>query len=207
MPNSDKREDSNEQVPNPTSPHKHRHKHRKSKSLIHSHHGHEKEDLGCETGGSKTTALASPVGQKKPLPPVLRRQTSTSIPRGKILTSIGIIKISEYAQVEEAEYSSLVNQDLLKKTAELAIVDNKLESRIQATILEEEEQSKIVPRHRVHVDLPLHNNSSDLTQWLSGSEFKWLMSGSSWITEAESYYVLSPDGRFLFMQVGYSNLG
>src|ERR1700722_15645057 len=61
--------------------------------------------------------------------------------------------------------------------------------------------------HRVHVNFPDHNRSKDLTNWQSAKEFKWSMTGSSWITEAQNFYVVGRDGSLVFFQIGYSNLG
>lgn len=65
-----------------------------------------------------------------------------------------------------------------------------------------------VPVHRVHVDLPDHNDSRGLADWQDKEKrFKWALEGSSWITEAQNYYVIGRDGSLVFMQIGYSNLG
>ena len=61
--------------------------------------------------------------------------------------------------------------------------------------------------HRVHVNFPEHNRSKDLTNWQTAKEFKWSMAGSSWITEAQNFYVVGRDGSLVFFQIGYSNLG
>lgn len=60
--------------------------------------------------------------------------------------------------------------------------------------------------HRVHVSFPDHNRSKDLTNWQNAKEFKWSMAGSSWITEAQNFYVVGRDGSLVFFQIGYSNL-
>lgn len=61
--------------------------------------------------------------------------------------------------------------------------------------------------NRVHVSFPDHNRSKDLINWQTAKEFKWSMAGSSWITEAQNFYVVGRDGSLVFFQIGYSNLG
>lgn len=58
----------------------------------------------------------------------------------------------------------------------------------------------------VHHNIAKENTSRALTRWLNPNEFKWLLSGASWITETQTYYLIGDDGAFCMVQMGYSNL-
>lgn len=58
----------------------------------------------------------------------------------------------------------------------------------------------------VHHKIYKENTSRSLIRWLSPNEFKWDLSGASWITETQTYYLIGDDGAFCMVQMAYSNL-
>lgn len=58
----------------------------------------------------------------------------------------------------------------------------------------------------VHYNIPKENTSRALTKWLNPKEFKWMLTGASWMLETQTYYLIGDDGSFCLVQMGYSNL-
>lgn len=50
------------------------------------------------------------------------------------------------------------------------------------------------------------NTSLDLTRIIPPKQFCWSMAGAQWITEAQTFYLISKKGKFIFMQIAFSNL-
>ncbi len=50
------------------------------------------------------------------------------------------------------------------------------------------------------------NTSTDLTKLICPKDFTWIMTGAQWITEAQTFYLVSNTGKFLFLQIAFSNL-
>lgn len=46
----------------------------------------------------------------------------------------------------------------------------------------------------------------ELTRVIPPSKFCWSMAGAQWITEAQTFYLISKTGKFLLMQIAFSNL-
>ena len=58
----------------------------------------------------------------------------------------------------------------------------------------------------VHYNISKENTSRALTKWLSPKDFKWMLTGASWMLETQTYYLIGDDGSFCLVQMGYSNL-
>lgn len=50
------------------------------------------------------------------------------------------------------------------------------------------------------------NTSRELANIIAPKQFCWSMTGAQWITEAQTYYLVSQTGQFIFLQVAFSNL-
>ncbi len=58
----------------------------------------------------------------------------------------------------------------------------------------------------VHHNISEVDTSSALTTFLDPKEFKWSLTGASWILETQTYYIIGDDGSFTMAQIGYSNI-
>lgn len=58
----------------------------------------------------------------------------------------------------------------------------------------------------VHHKIGKKATSTELTRWLNPNQFKWMLSGASWITETQTYYLIGDDGSFCMVQMAYTNL-
>lgn len=61
-------------------------------------------------------------------------------------------------------------------------------------------------RKLIHHNIAKEDTSRALTSWLSPRDFKWMLTGTSWITEAQTFYMIGDDGSFIMIQMAYSNL-
>lgn len=50
------------------------------------------------------------------------------------------------------------------------------------------------------------NTSEKLMKVISPKAYQWSLTGAQWITEAQTYYLVSKTGKFLLLQIAYSNL-
>jgi hypothetical protein len=58
----------------------------------------------------------------------------------------------------------------------------------------------------VHHNLFEEDSTDALYSPLSPQDFKWSLTGASWITETQTYYLIGDDGSFGLIQMGYSNI-
>ena len=61
----------------------------------------------------------------------------------------------------------------------------------------------VVPRSSSTTKLANKPTSTELTRWLNPNQFKWMLSGASWITETQTYYLIGDDGSFCMVQMAY----
>ena len=100
----------------------------------------------------------------------VQRRTSTTIPRGKLLTTIGVITVSDvtYMHGPDSEFASdmsrlsMVDEEPGERAAgkdDRPPLDQRRSSYTDSKVAP---LSALEPIHRVHVDLPPHNLSADL---------------------------------------------
>ncbi len=61
-------------------------------------------------------------------------------------------------------------------------------------------------KRMVHHNLFEEDNTAALYTPMPSHEFKWSLTGASWITETQTYYLIGDDGSFGLIQMGYSNI-
>ena len=59
---------------------------------------------------------------------------------------------------------------------------------------------------RIQHQIKKGESSEQLTTWLKPHDFKWILTGTSWITETQTFYIFGNDGSFILIQTAYSNL-